>query len=86
MASSPTENRPIRERYRVTLRHGAHQWTFTFASGDEVQIVRRVRELANDPDCPLDWHDASAIREQIGRLVVHSGGPVTDPDTSGRAA
>jgi hypothetical protein len=88
MAHTPPNQdpRPAQQRYRVMLRRGPDHWTFTFSGGDEAAILRRVAELARDPDCPLDWYDANAVREQIDRLVVHSGGPVTDADTSGRAA
>jgi hypothetical protein len=86
MAEPHPDHPPVRERYRVVLRHGEHVWTFTFSAGEEARILRRVTEFARDPDCPLDWYDANAVREQIHRLMVHSPGPVPDADTSGRAA
>ena len=73
---SPTRQQPlIFERYRLTLRQGPHHWTFAFAPQDAAAMVMRIRELACDPDAPLDGVHAEAVCRQIRRL------PATTPAT-----
>ena len=67
----PTRPRPpVHECYRLTLRQGPHQWSFTFAPDDAPALINRIRELARDPDAPLDRLYAQAARRQIRRLLA----------------
>jgi len=63
-ANPPHENR-TNPLHRVTLRRGPHHWGFSFRASDAGQMLRRLDELAADPDCPLETESAESIRDQI---------------------
>ncbi len=77
---------PVRQSYRVTLRHGDHAWTFSYTTGDVDAIVRRAAELARDADAPFDGFDAQVVRAQVQRLDTDSDSSKNTPGNSKRSA
>jgi hypothetical protein len=56
-------------REPVTLTKGAHRWTFRCDAGDEPALLRRLSELAADPDAPFDWFDAALVSHQLSKRL-----------------
>ena len=61
---SPTHTH---RRYRITVRTGAHAWTFAFTPADAPLVLRRVDELVTDPDAPFDVRTAASVRREVLR-------------------
>ncbi len=53
------------ERAAVTLVNGSHRWTFACTQGDEAALLRRIAELAQGADVPLDQFDAAFVGHQL---------------------
>ena len=92
MARNDRANQPHESRtsplHRVTLRRGPHRWGFSFRASDAGLVLNRLRELALDPDCPLDHEDAQTLRHAIESRLRHDtmGSPAGPPPTPGSAA
>lgn len=56
-------------REPVTLTKGTHRWTFQCDTGDEPALLRRLSELAADPDAPFDWFDAALVSHQLSKRL-----------------
>ncbi len=70
---------PDGELRRITLHDGPQQWTFAFTRGDEGSVIKRVTQLARDPQATLDWFDASVLCEQIAQLQPTDPPPFAEP-------
>jgi hypothetical protein len=62
----------------VTLVKGAHRWTFWCDSGGETTLLRRLSELATQPDMPFDWFDAALVSHQLSRRLRSDLNRVTE--------
>lgn len=66
--AQPQHPAPI-AREPVTLAKGAHRWTFLCDAGDEPALLRRLSELAANPDVPFDWFDAALVSHQLSKRL-----------------
>lgn len=65
--AAPLSDPTLREP--VCLIKGRHQWRFWCDSGDEASLLRRLQELASDPNAPLDAFDAAIVCHQLSRRL-----------------
>lgn len=56
-------------REPVTLVKGAHRWSFCCEPGEEPVLLRRLSELASDPQMPFDWFDAALVSHQLSKRL-----------------
>lgn len=49
----------------TTLTKGGTKWTFSWTSGDEKAVGKRLAELANDPASGFDWFDAALVANDV---------------------
>jgi hypothetical protein len=72
----PPRHRPAEGgMHRITLRHGAHRWTFRFTTEDARVMIKHAARLARDPEAPFDWFDASVVCHQIARAQADTPSP-----------
>ena len=61
--------RPLPDVHRITLIAANHRWTFAFTAADAGAMLKRVSELARDPEAPLSLMDARLICERIAEAT-----------------
>ena len=55
------------DQHVITVTEGDHCWRFRFGLADVAPLLRRLIELADDPDCPLS---RTAIRKVCAQAVL----------------
>lgn len=62
-ASIPAESREL-----VLVKHG-HRYVFRCEAGRESELLDRLVEMVQDPECELDWFDAAVLSHQLGQRM-----------------
>ncbi len=65
--------RPLRlttepPRELVLVKHG-HRYVFRCEPGRESELLDRLVEMVQDPQCELDWFDAAVLSHQLGQRM-----------------
>ncbi len=68
-AGGQPEQRPVPDLHRIRLIASNHRWAFVFTASDASAVLKRVSELARDPDAPLSPLDARLVSERIAEVA-----------------
>lgn len=55
-------------RELVLVKHG-HRYLFRCEPGRENELLDRLVEMVQDPQCELDWFDAAVLSHQLGQRM-----------------
>lgn len=75
--NKPEPARPLRlhrgdedasSRELVLVKHG-HRYVFRCEAGRESELLDRLVEMVQDPNCGLDWFDAAVLSHQLGQRM-----------------
>lgn len=56
------------DSYRIRMVAADHRWSFVFTAADADLMLKRVAELACDPDAPLSPSDARLLGERVAQV------------------
>ena len=56
----------------LAFSRAGHTYLFRYPSGSEDTMVDVVMQLAEDPDCPLDWLDAATLSFQAAQYAAET--------------
>jgi hypothetical protein len=60
----------------ITLARAGNRWRFSCGPRDKDQLLTTLAELADRPDCPLDWFDATLVARVLGvKVLAPRSGP-----------
>ena len=55
--------------HRVVLVKGEDHWRFEWQSGQELEAVEAITEIAKSTDTDFDWFDAAIICHEMSRIT-----------------
>lgn len=55
----------------LTFSKAGHSFLFQYPVGCEDEIVGRLMQLAEDPDCPMEWLDAATLSFQVAQYAAN---------------
>jgi hypothetical protein len=55
---------------RLELRARGCVFVFRWSPGDERVLLKRVHQMADEPNTPLDWFDAALVAYELGRRLA----------------
>ncbi len=70
-----TENSNMPEKtnkssHRVVLVKGDDQWRFEWETGQELQAVEAITEIAKSSDTDFDWFDAAMVCHEMSKITI----------------
>lgn len=54
-------------RCQVVLIKGAQRYVFRYEPGEEAKLISDLTDMAQDPECDLNWFDAAVLSHQMGQ-------------------
>jgi len=58
--------------HRVVLVKGDDQWRFEWKSGQELETVEAITEIAKSPDTDFDWFDAAMVCHEMSKITARA--------------
>ena len=68
-SDSHAPHAPQAETDSLVLTKPSGRFVFRCAPGDEAQLMRRLSDLARDPDQDFDWYDAARVSHRLGQRL-----------------
>jgi hypothetical protein len=60
----------------IALARAGNRWRFSCGPRDKDRLLQTLAELADRPDCPLDWFDATLVARVLGvKVLAPRSGP-----------
>ncbi len=56
--------------HRVVLVKGDDQWRFEWETGQELQAVEAITEIAKSSDTDFDWFDAAMVCHEMSKITI----------------
>lgn len=55
---------------KVVLVKGDHKWRFIWETGQEINTVKAITEIAKSPDTDFDWFDAAMVCHEMSKMAA----------------